>query len=66
MDGILATGAGAARAKLANVNALCTPHLGYNEKSSYEHVYAGGVEQLLAYAAGQPVNMLNPEVLGRR
>ena len=47
-------------------NALCTPHLGYNEKSSYEHVYAGGVEQLLAYAAGQPVNMLNPEVLGRR
>ena len=43
-------------------NALCTPHLGYSEKSSYEHVYAGGVEQLLAYAAGKPVNVLNPEV----
>ena len=47
-------------------NALCTPHLGYNEKNSYEHVYAGGVEQLLAYAAGQPVNMLNPQVLEQR
>lgn len=47
-------------------NALCTPHLGYNEKSSYEAVYAGGVEQILAYAAGNPVNVLNPEVLAKK
>ena len=46
-------------------NALCTPHLGYNEKSSYEAVYAGGVEQILAYAAGKPINVLNPEVLAK-
>ncbi len=47
-------------------NALCTPHLGYNEKTSYEAVYAGGVEQILAYAAGNPVNVLNPEVLAKK
>mgnify|MGYP003345255758 CR=1 FL=1 len=40
-------------------NALCTPHLGYNEKSSYEAVYAGGVEQILAYERGQPINVVN-------
>lgn len=57
---------GAHHPLLGMTNALCTPHLGYNVQSSYEHIYAGGVEQLLAYAAGAPVNMLNPEVLARR
>ncbi len=47
-------------------NVLCTPHLGYNEKISYEGVYAGGVEQILAYAAGAPVNVLNLEVLAKK
>ncbi len=47
-------------------NALCTPHLGYNVKDSYEGIYAGGVEQLLAYAAGKPVNVLNPELLEKK
>ena len=47
-------------------NALCTPHLGYSEKGSYEAIYAGGVEQLLAYAAGKPINVLNPEVAGKK
>jgi D-3-phosphoglycerate dehydrogenase len=41
-------------------NALCTPHLGYSEHTSYEFVYAGGVEQLLAFAAGKPINVVNP------
>jgi len=54
---------GASHPLLSMPNALCTPHLGYNEKSSYETVYGGGVEQLLAYAAGKPVNVLNPELL---
>ena len=57
---------GAAHPLLKMKNALCTPHLGYNEKSSYEAVYAGGVEQILAYAAGNPVNVLNPEVLAKK
>lgn len=47
-------------------NALCTPHLGYSEKDSYEAVYAGGVDQLLAYAAGKPINVINPEALGKK
>jgi len=47
-------------------NALCAPHLGYSEHGSYEHIYETGVEQLLAYAAGKPVNVLNPEVAGKR
>jgi D-3-phosphoglycerate dehydrogenase / 2-oxoglutarate reductase len=47
-------------------NALCTPHLGYSEKDGYEAVYAGGVDQLLAYAAGKPVNVINPEVAGKK
>ena len=47
-------------------NALCTPHLGYSEKGSYEAIYAGAVEQLLAYAAGKPINVLNPEAAGKK
>ena len=47
-------------------NALCTPHLGYSEKGSYEAIYEGGVEQILAYAAGKPINVLNPEAAGKK
>ncbi len=47
-------------------NALCTPHLGYSEKGSYEDIYAGGVDQFLAYAAGKPVNVQNPEAAGKK
>ncbi|MEQ1775267.1 MAG: D-2-hydroxyacid dehydrogenase family protein [Burkholderiales bacterium] len=47
-------------------NALCSPHLGYSEHGSYEHVYEGGVEQLLAYAAGKPINVLNPNVVAKK
>ena len=57
---------GATHPLLKMKNALCTPHLGYNEKGSYEGVYAGGVEQLLAYAAGKPINVLNPEAAGKK
>jgi D-3-phosphoglycerate dehydrogenase len=47
-------------------NVICTPHLGYSEKGSYESIYEGGVEQLLAYAAGKPINVLNPEAAGKK
>jgi len=47
-------------------NCLCAPHLGYAERDSYESIYAGGVEQLLAYAAGKPINVLNPEAAGKK
>jgi len=47
-------------------NAICTPHLGYVEKDSYEDYFGAVFDQLLAFAAGQPMDALNPEVLNRR
>ena len=47
-------------------NALCTPHLGYAERGSYEALYALAVDQLLAFAAGQPINVANPEAVAKR
>lgn len=47
-------------------NALCTPHLGYAERGSYEALYKLAVDQLLAYAAGKPINVANPDALGQR
>jgi D-3-phosphoglycerate dehydrogenase len=47
-------------------NALCTPHLGYAERGSYEALYTLAVDQLLAFAAGQPINVANPEAIGKR
>lgn len=44
-------------------NVLCTPHLGYVEEATYESLYGVAVNQLLAYAEGKPINVLNPEVL---
>ena len=47
-------------------NALCAPHLGYAERDSYEALYALAVDQLLAFAAGKPINVANPEAVGKR
>ena len=47
-------------------NAICTPHLGYAERVGYEGIFNVAVEQLLAYAAGQPINVVNPEAIGKR
>ncbi|MET0851586.1 MAG: NAD(P)-dependent oxidoreductase, partial [Candidatus Rokuibacteriota bacterium] len=57
---------GAAHPLLKMPNALCTPHLGYAEKEGYEGIYAGGVERLLAWAAGTPIDVINPEALERQ
>ena len=56
---------GAAHPLLKMPNALCTPHLGYAEREGYEGIYAGGVERLLAWAAGKPIDVINPEALTR-
>jgi D-3-phosphoglycerate dehydrogenase len=47
-------------------NALCTPHLGYAERDSYEALYNLAVDQLLAFAAGKPINVANPQAVGKR
>ncbi len=44
-------------------NVVCTPHLGYVERGTYESYYGTVVDSILGYAAGKPVNVLNPEVL---
>ena len=57
---------GAADPLLKLPNALCTPHLGYNDFDAFERFYDGAVDQLLAYAAGKPVSVLNPDALTLR
>jgi D-3-phosphoglycerate dehydrogenase len=44
-------------------NVLCTPHLGYVEEGTYEAYYGAAVEQILAFIAGKPINVANPDVL---
>lgn len=44
-------------------NALCTPHLGYVEKDSYELYFGSAFDNLLAYIGGKPVDVANPDVL---
>jgi D-3-phosphoglycerate dehydrogenase len=56
---------GAQHPLLALPNALCVPHLGYNDQEGFERFYEAAVDQLLAYVAGKPVNVINPEALGK-
>jgi D-3-phosphoglycerate dehydrogenase len=49
---------GADHPLLGMANALCTPHLGYAERETFEGLYAVAVDQLLAYAAGKPINVV--------
>ena len=56
---------GAQHPLLQMSNVLCTPHLGYAEQGSYEALYTLAVDQLLAFAEGQPINVVNPEAVGR-
>jgi D-3-phosphoglycerate dehydrogenase / 2-oxoglutarate reductase len=46
-------------------NVVCTPHLGYVEKDSYESLFGAAFDQLLAFAAGNRMNVANPEALKR-
>jgi len=44
-------------------NVVCTPHIGYVSRDEYEIQFADVFDQILAYAAGAPINVVNPEVL---
>jgi D-3-phosphoglycerate dehydrogenase len=44
-------------------NVICTPHLGYVEKDSYELYFGTAFDQLLAFATGNPINIINPQAL---
>jgi D-3-phosphoglycerate dehydrogenase len=43
-------------------NVVATPHLGYVEENTYESYFGTAIDQILAYAEGKPINVLNPEV----
>lgn len=47
-------------------NAICTPHIGYVTVDEYETQFTDVFDQILAYAAGRPINVINPEVLAGR
>jgi D-3-phosphoglycerate dehydrogenase len=51
---------------LAMDNVVCTPHLGYVERDGLETMFSTIFDQVLAYAGGQPINVVNPGVLDRR
>ena len=45
-------------------NVVCTPHIGYVTREEYEIQFADIFDQIVAYARGAPINVVNPEVLG--
>jgi D-3-phosphoglycerate dehydrogenase / 2-oxoglutarate reductase len=51
---------------LAMDNVVCTPHLGYVERDTYEAYFGTAFDNILAFAAGEPVNVVNPEALAVR
>ena len=47
-------------------NVVCTPHIGYVSREEYEVQFTDIFDQITAYAAGKPINVVNPEVLGKQ
>ena len=57
---------GAAHPLLKMDNVVATPHLGYVERDNYELYYGIVIDQILAYASGNPINVLNPAAVGKK
>jgi D-3-phosphoglycerate dehydrogenase len=47
-------------------NVVCTPHIGYVSRDEYEIQFTDIFDQILAYAAGAPIHVVNPDVLARQ
>jgi len=45
-------------------NVVCTPHIGYVTREEYEIQFRDIFDQIVAYARGKPINVVNPDVLG--
>jgi D-3-phosphoglycerate dehydrogenase len=43
-------------------NVVCTPHIGYVTLEEYEIQFSDIFDQVIAYAAGSPINVVNPKV----
>lgn len=50
---------------LAMGNVICTPHLGYVTREEWEIQFSDVFDQINAFAAGTPTNVVNPDVLAR-
>jgi D-3-phosphoglycerate dehydrogenase len=48
---------------LAMNQVVCTPHIGHVTREEYEIQFSDIFDQILAYAAGNPINVVNPDVL---
>ena len=48
---------------LAMPNVVCTPHIGYVTRDEYDLQFSDIFDQVLAYAAGAPIHVVNPESL---
>ncbi len=44
-------------------NVICTPHIGYVTTDEYEIHFTDIFDQILAYDAGAPINVINTDVL---
>jgi D-3-phosphoglycerate dehydrogenase len=51
---------------LAMDNVICSPHLGYVTREEYELQFSDIFDQIVAFAAGRPINMVNPDALKQR
>ena len=47
-------------------NVVCTPHIGYVTQDEYELQFSDIFDQILAFAAGAPINVVNPDAIGKR
>ena len=47
-------------------NVLCTPHIGYVTREEYDLQFSDIFDQILAYAAGTPIHVVNPAAWGAR
>ena len=47
-------------------NVVCTPHIGYVTREEFQLQFTDVFDQINAFAAGAPMNVVNPEALGRK
>ena len=48
---------------LRSAHVVCTPHLGYVDRDGLEEMFSAIFDQVVAYGAGAPINVVNPEAL---
>jgi D-3-phosphoglycerate dehydrogenase len=47
-------------------NVVCTPHIGYVTEDEYEMQFRDIFDQIVAYAAGAPINVVNRAVVSQK